>query len=158
MNDALSQLSAYLLCNTRILRVNTKFRLNGVFYKWTFDLGVDTKTQQVLMYHGIDNPSQVSHMSYQQAAKHHDDKDGKKMEALHGFTSRDVDDMRTHRAANQIAYENYQKKRTARASSRAQSKQTRRAYRRRQSRARGRHEDTRARRRSRGRQFRERVY
>lgn len=158
MNDALSQLSAYLLCNTRILRVNTKFRLNGVFYKWTFDLGVDTKTQQVLMYHGIDNPSQVSHMSYHQAAKHHDDKDGKKMKALHGFTPGDVDDMRTHRAANQIAYENYQAKRTARASSRAQSKKTRRAYRRRQSRARGRHEDTRARRRSRGRQFRERVY
>ena len=67
---ALHTLSAYLLCNTRILNVKTKFRLNNVFYKWEFDLAVDVTTGQILMYYGIDEkniPKQIQHKTYAEA-------------------------------------------------------------------------------------------
>jgi hypothetical protein len=78
---ALNTLSAYLLCNTRILNVKTKFRLNNVFYKWEFDLAVDVLTGQVLMYYGIDEkniPKQVQHKTYAEAFQALRNKDNKR--------------------------------------------------------------------------------
>ena len=74
---ALNTLSSYMLCNTRILNVKTKFRLNNVFYKWEFDLAVDVLTGQVLMYYGIDEknvPQQVQHKTYAEAFQALNDK------------------------------------------------------------------------------------
>lgn len=70
IQSALNTLSAYMLCNTRILNVKTRFRLNNVFYKWEFDLAVDVLTGQILMYYGIDEkniPKQVQHKTYTEA-------------------------------------------------------------------------------------------
>ena len=70
VESALNAVSSYMLCNTRILKVKTKFRLNNVFYMWEFDLAVDVVTGQILMYYGIDEknvPKQVKHKTYAEA-------------------------------------------------------------------------------------------
>ena len=70
VQSALDAVSSYMLCNTRILKIKTKFRLNNVFYMWEFDLAVDVETGQVLMYYGIDDknvPKQVKHKTYAEA-------------------------------------------------------------------------------------------
>ena len=104
LEDALSHVSAYLLCKTRILRINTKFKLNGVFYKWQFDVGVDISTQQILMYHGM-KPEQEKHMTYLDAydyeSNNHGNKSTKIAHRTSKFRKEDIEDIRRHKKSLQ---------------------------------------------------------
>lgn len=57
-NKLMDTLSHYLVTNVCMYRIKTRFIHNGSKYVWKFDLGVDKKTNMVLMYHGMNEKAQ----------------------------------------------------------------------------------------------------